>query len=111
MSDPRHRLEPAPSASDLASYPPPPVVSRDFDAVTPLAKATQATQATQATMPALYIPPRATHTPSGDGPDQWAEDPTPESDVSDTFAESSESERSDGPDGSDGSDDLALAHS
>ncbi len=70
MSIPRHRLEPTQTASDLASYPPPVEVrSIDFHAVAPMR------------MPQQYAPAASDRSPSGDGPDQWAENSTPESDV------------------------------
>jgi hypothetical protein len=86
MSEPRHRLEPA-SASVFASYPPPNVRSIDFDAVAP---------SRTSTPPERYVAAPAVRTPSGDGPDQWAEEPVPESTAPEAASES---------------DDLALATS
>jgi hypothetical protein len=83
MSNPRHRLDPADVTVALASYPPPGVRSRDFDAVEP-------------SRPAQYIAPRSTHSPTGDGPDQWAEEPVPASAAPESGSES---------------DELELAHS
>jgi len=74
MSDPRHRLEPA-------------VRSIDFDAVAPpRARATYIP-------PQPYAPSTPARMPSGDGPDQWAESPTPESEDSTQLADASHSSR------------------
>jgi hypothetical protein len=54
MSEPRHRLEPAASASPNP--------------------------------PAAYVDSLPVRTPSGDGPDQWTESPTPESDDVESLA-------------------------
>jgi len=91
MSEPRHRLEPA-SASVFASYPPPNVRSIDFDAVAP--------SRTSPPLPERYVAAPAVRTPSGDGPDQWAEEPVPESTALEAATEAASE-----------SDDLALAHS
>ncbi len=73
MSEPRHRLEPADptTAFDLSNYPPPiNIRSIDFNAVAPSGRASA---------PVQYTPVSETRHPTGDGPDQWAEEAVPES--------------------------------
>lgn len=71
MSDPRHRLDPADSSTDLAeelaTYPPPVVTDADPASIDTV----DADPVVPAAAPERYEPPLELHMPSGEGPHQW----------------------------------------